>query len=97
MTNFKNWFEANEYKVEKNKFLNFLKSIKGLDEKNIDSLRLSDIHKNNKDDIEKIRKYITSNQAFDKLDSNTKTNIMGCLDSLNCTVSRLVRDMTGQV
>lgn len=96
MENFKNWLERTDYKDEKNKFLSFLKSIKGLDAKNIDSLRLLDIYKNNKNDVEKIKKYIIGNQSFNKLDSNIKSNIMSCFDSMNCTMSRLIRDMTGE-
>jgi len=97
MSTFKNWLEATEYKDEKTKFLSFLQSIKGLDAKNIDSIRLSDVYKNKKDDVEKIKKYIVGSQIFNKLDANIKSNILDCFSSMNCTLSRLVRDMSQDI
>jgi len=97
MSTFKNWLEATQYKDEKTKFLSFLQSIKGLDAKNIDSIRLSDVYKNKKDDVEKIKKYIVGSQIFNKLDANIKSNILDCFSSMNCTLSRLVRDMSQDI
>lgn len=97
MHTFKNWLEASEYKDEKTKFLSFLQSIKGLDAKNIDSIRLSDIHKNKKEDVEKIKKYIIGSQVFNKLEPNIKSNILDCFSSMNCTLSRLVRDLSQDI